>query len=162
LNGTSFSAPLVAGCAALVLSAHPDWGPEAVRDALAMSASRAGQPDDRYGWGIVNARDAVLYPLLEGTITDSITREPLPGATVRWKPVAGSPRAAAGASAAEPGESPASGSVLTDSTGAYLIPSLPRGTYAISVSKPGYLDAPGGPYEVPPNLGEANVALRPR
>jgi subtilisin family serine protease len=163
VNGTSFSTPLVAGCAALVLSAHPDWGPEAVRDALAMSASRAGQPDNQYGWGIVNARDAVLYPLLEGTVTDSITRERLPGATVRWEP-AQSPRAAAGANAggAESGESPASGSVLTDSTGAYVIPNLPRGTYAITVSKGGYLEAPAGPYEVPPNLGDANVALRPR
>ena len=164
LSGTSFSTPLVAGCAALVLSAHPGWGPEAVRDALAMSASRAGQPDDQYGWGIVNARDAVLYPLLEGTVTDSVTREALQGATVRWEPVAGSPRGAAGANAAapEPGESPASGQVLTDSTGAYVIPSLPRGTYAITVSKPGYLDGSAGPYEVPPNLGDANVALRPR
>ena len=157
LNGTSFSTPLVAGCAALVLSAHPDWGPEAVRDALAMSASRAGQPDNQYGWGIVNARDAVLYPLLEGTVTDSITRERLAGAAVRWEPVAGSPRAPAAT-----GDLNASGSVLTDSTGDYVIPNLPRGTYAITVSKPGYLDAPAGPYEVPPNLGDANVALRPR
>ena len=164
VSGTSFSAPLVAGCAALVLSAHPDWGPEAVRDALAMSASRADQPDDRYGWGIVNAREAVLYPLLEGTVTDSITRERLPGATVRWEPAGGSPRPTAGGNAGEaaPGESPAIGSVLTDSTGAYVVPNLPRGTYAITVSRPGYLDASAGPYEVPPNLGDANVALRPR
>jgi subtilisin family serine protease len=157
LNGTSFSTPLVAGCAALVLSAHPDWGPEAVRDALAMSASRAGQPDNQYGWGIVNARDAVLYPLLEGTVTDAVTRERLPGAAVRWEPLAGSPRAPAAT-----GESPVTGSVLTDSTGAYVIPNLARGTYAITVSKAGYIDAPAGPYEVPPNLGDANVALRPR
>jgi len=153
LSGTSFSTPLVAGCAALVLSAHPDLGPEAVRDALAMSASRAGQPDDQYGWGIVNARDAVLYPLLEGTVTDSVTREALQGAIVRWESAAGS---------AEPGESSARGQVLTDSTGAYVIPSLPRGTYAITVSKTGYVDGSAGPYEVPPNLGDANVALRPR
>jgi subtilisin family serine protease len=141
-NGTSFSAPLVAGCAALVLSAHPDWGPEAVRDALAMSASRADRPDNQYGWGIVNARDAVLYPLLEGKVTDSVTREAIAGATVRWAPGADS--------------------VQTDSTGAYVIPNLPRGTYAITVSMRGYLDSAAGPYEVPPNLGDVNVALRPR
>jgi subtilisin family serine protease len=156
-SGTSFSAPLVAGCAALVLSAHPDWGPEAVRDALAMSASRAERPDNQYGWGIVNARDAVLYPLLEGRVTDSITREALAGAEVRWEPAAG-PHAA-GSTAAE---SKASGSVPTDSTGAYVIPNLPRGTYEITVSKPGYLDSSAGPYDLPPNLGDANVALRPR
>ncbi len=165
-NGTSFSAPLVAGCAALVLSAHPDWGPEAVRDAIAMSANRADRPDNQYGWGIVNVRDAVLYPLLEGRVTDSVTREALAGATVRWEPVAGSPRVAPNGSAPSqetaPGESPANGEVRTDSTGAYVIPSLPRGTYAITVSMPGYFEASAGPYEVPPNLGDANVALRPR
>ena len=140
VSGTSFSTPLVAGCAALVLSRHPDWGPEAVREALAMSASRAERPDNEYGWGIVNARDAVLYPLLEGTVTDSITREPLGGATVTWS----------------------GGSVETDSTGTYVIPNLERGSYTITVSKPGYLDATAGPYEVPPNLGDVNVALRYR
>ncbi len=174
LNGTSFSAPLVAGCAALVLSRHPDWGPEAVRDAIAMSASRAERPDTRYGWGIVNARDAVLYPLLEGTVTDSITREPLANAAVRWEPIAGpekepivGPEAEqiVGPKAESPeatGDSPERGSVETDSTGAYVIPSLPRGTYTITVSRQGYFDASAGPYEVPPNLGDANVALRYR
>jgi subtilisin family serine protease len=144
ISGTSFSAPLVAGCAALVLSRHPDWGPETVREALAMSANRADRPDNQYGWGIVNARDAVLYPLLEGTVSDSITREPIPGATVRWSATA------------------KSGAVETDSTGAYVIPNLDRGTYSITVSKPGYEDATAGPYDLPPNLGDANVALKPK
>jgi serine protease AprX len=159
LSGTSFSTPLVAGCAALVLSRHPDWGPEAVRDAIAMTASRAGRPDPRYGWGIVNARDAVLYPLLEGTVTDSITHEPLAGVTVRWEPLAGRTPESADAG---PGDSPARGSVETDSTGAYLIPSLPSGSYRITVSKAAYFDASAGPYEVPPNLGDANIVLRYR
>jgi len=162
LNGTSFSAPLVAGCAALVLSRHPSWGPEAVRDAIAMSASRAGQPDPRYGWGIVNARDAVLYPLLEGTVTDSITREPLANATVRWEPIPGPKRESLATDAPDPEDSPERGSVESDSTGAYVIPSLPRGTYTITVSRQGYLDSQAGPHEVPPNLGDANVALRYR
>ena len=140
VSGTSFAAPLVAGCAALVLSAHPDWTPEEVRDALTMSASRADRPDNQYGWGIVNARDAVLYPLLEGTVADSITGEPLSGATVRW----------------------ANGSVETDSTGAYVIPNLPRGSYTITISRSGYDDATAGPYDVPPNLGDINIRLRYR
>ncbi len=157
LNGTSLSAPLVAGCAALVLSRHPDWGPEMVRDAIAMSASRAERPDNRYGWGIVNARDAVLYPLIEGRITDSTTREPLKGATVRWELLW-----SAGPTDAAESDSPPRGSVETDSTGAYVIPNLPRGTYTITVSKAGYFEAAAGPYEVPPNIGDVNVPLRYR
>jgi hypothetical protein len=157
LNGTSFSAPLVAGCAALVLSRHPDWGPEMVHDAIAMSASRADRPDNRYGWGIVNARDAVFYPFIEGLVTDAATREPLKGATVRWEPGGGVDSLDAAAS-----DSPPRGSVETDSTGAYVIPNLPRGAYTITVSRPGYFDATAGPYAVPPNLGDASVALRYR
>ncbi len=146
LNGTSFSTPLVAGCAALVLSLHPEWGPEAVHDAIVMSASRAAYPDNRYGWGIVNARDAVLYPLIEGAVVDATTREALSGATVTWELRGGTDR----------------GSVETDSTGAYVIPNLPRGNYTITVAKEGYFDASAGPYDVPPNLDEVNVALRYR
>ena len=154
LSGTSLAAPLVAGCAALVLSAHPDWGPEMVRDAIAMSASRAERPDNRYGWGLVNARDAVLYPLIEGKVTDSTTREAIVGATVRWRAEAGAERAM------ERDSTGAEGTVETDSTGAYVIPNLPRGSYTITVTKPGYADAEAGPYDVPPNLGDVNVDLR--
>ncbi len=157
LNGTSFSTPLIAGCVALILEAHRDWGPEMVREALTMSANRAERPDNRFGWGIVNARDAVLYPLLEGSVTDVHTREPLQGATVRWEPAG-----RVDTLDAAPGDSPARGEVKTDSTGAYVIPNLPRGSYRVIVSKAGYFDSTAGPYEVPPNLGDVNVALRYR
>lgn len=60
-QGTSFSTPLVAGCAALVLQAHPDWTPMQVREALMMTASRADQPDNNYGWGIVDCLSAIQY-----------------------------------------------------------------------------------------------------
>lgn len=39
-NGTSFSAPMVAGAAALVKQLHPGWSPRAIKSALVNSASR--------------------------------------------------------------------------------------------------------------------------
>lgn len=61
VSGTSFSCPLVAGVAALVLSTHPQLTPMEVRDALRLTADRAANPDISYGWGLVDAYQAVLY-----------------------------------------------------------------------------------------------------
>ncbi|MFA7331256.1 MAG: S8 family serine peptidase [Candidatus Delongbacteria bacterium] len=52
--GTSLSCPLVAGCAALLLEAHPFWTPAQVRAALMSTADRANLPDNDFGWGVVN------------------------------------------------------------------------------------------------------------
>ncbi|MFQ5863865.1 MAG: S8 family serine peptidase [bacterium] len=60
-SGTSFSCPLTAGVAALILSAHPDLTPIEVREALRMTANRAANPDTLFGWGLVNAYEAILY-----------------------------------------------------------------------------------------------------
>ncbi len=60
-NGTSFSAPLVAGLAALLLEAHPEWTPWDVITALKSTASRAHAPDVYYGWGICRGLDALAY-----------------------------------------------------------------------------------------------------
>lgn len=60
-NGTSFSTPITAGIAALILSAHPELTPMQVRDALRNTASLSNNPNNILGWGIVNAYDAVLY-----------------------------------------------------------------------------------------------------
>ena len=60
-SGTSFSCPLAAGVAALVLSANPTLTPMQVRDALRETASRHNNPDNKYGWGIVDALAAVNY-----------------------------------------------------------------------------------------------------
>lgn len=60
-TGTSFATPLVAGAAALVLEAHPDWPPMQVREALMMTANHSGSPDNRYGWGIINVLAAIQY-----------------------------------------------------------------------------------------------------
>jgi subtilisin family serine protease len=164
MSGTSFSAPLVAGVAALVIEAHPDWSPETVREALVQSASRSDRPDNDYGWGLVNARDAILFPLIEGTVTDAHTREPIAGASVAWKP-AGSGRTASGgvdSAFAAPGDSPPRGAVRTDASGAYVIPNLAPGTYRLTIRADGYFDATTEPLEMPPNLSGMDVALRYR
>jgi subtilisin family serine protease len=58
-NGTSFSCPLTAGVAALVLQAHPDYTPQQVADALRATASKSAAPDNLLGYGILNALGAV-------------------------------------------------------------------------------------------------------
>jgi serine protease AprX len=57
-SGTSFSCPLTAGVAALVLSAHPSLTNTQVREAMKSTASRSGSPDNYYGCGILNATAA--------------------------------------------------------------------------------------------------------
>ena len=60
-SGTSFACPLTAGVAALLLAARPDATPMQVRDALRETADRADDPDNDYGWGLVDALAAVDY-----------------------------------------------------------------------------------------------------
>ena len=59
-SGTSFSSPLSAGAAALLLSAHPQLTAMDLRDILRMTAHNAKNPNNQYGWGIVNAYDAIF------------------------------------------------------------------------------------------------------
>jgi subtilisin family serine protease len=54
-SGTSFSTPLIAGVAALVLEIHRDWTPAQVRQALMSTASLSQNPNNDYGWGIADA-----------------------------------------------------------------------------------------------------------
>src|SRR5262249_39076456 len=60
-SGTSFSAPIVAGVAALVFSVNPALTPAQVTSVLEQSADDLGSPgwDPSYGWGRVNAARAV-------------------------------------------------------------------------------------------------------
>ncbi len=60
-SGTSFSCPLSAGVAALVVCANPNLTPMQVRDALRETASQHSNPDSEYGWGIIDALAAVNY-----------------------------------------------------------------------------------------------------
>lgn len=59
-SGTSLAAPLVAGAAALVLEARPEWTAQQVADALRETATRSATPDNDFGHGIVQARDAAF------------------------------------------------------------------------------------------------------
>ena len=60
-TGTSFSAPIVAGVAALVMSINPALSGAEVQDILKRSADDLGAAgwDSSYGWGRVNAERAV-------------------------------------------------------------------------------------------------------
>ncbi len=60
-DGTSFSCPLAAGVAALVLQAHPDWTVARVRRAMRSTADGAAHPDRLMGWGILDAPEAVTF-----------------------------------------------------------------------------------------------------
>ncbi len=61
ISGTSASAPIIAGICALILCAHPELSPIQVREALVRTATQADQPDNDYGYGIVQALKAVYY-----------------------------------------------------------------------------------------------------
>jgi subtilisin family serine protease len=60
-DGTSFAAPITAGVCGLILSAHPELTPMQVREALRNTANNSGTPNNVYGWGLINAYDAILY-----------------------------------------------------------------------------------------------------
>ena len=68
-SGTSASSPLVAGAAAVLFSANPQWTNMEIREALMMTASQADIPNNDYGYGIVNIWSALFYDYSGSTIT---------------------------------------------------------------------------------------------
>ena len=61
VSGTSISAPLAAGAAAIVLSANLQWSGMKVRQAIMETASMAELPNNDYGYGIINVINAIEY-----------------------------------------------------------------------------------------------------
>jgi hypothetical protein len=77
-QGTSLSCPLAAGVVALLLRAKPNATPMQIANALKQTANRASSPDNLYGWGIINALDAILSigGYLQNASTYSFYRSP--------------------------------------------------------------------------------------
>ncbi|UCF06366.1 MAG: S8 family serine peptidase [bacterium] len=70
--GTSFSAPLVAGLCAQILEIHPEWSPVEMRQALLFTASRSGNPDNTYGYGLPRGMAASGFDFEEIFFCDGI------------------------------------------------------------------------------------------
>ena len=84
-SGTSFSAPITAGVAALVISAKPTLTGAQVQDILKQSADDLGAAgyDTGFGWGRLNAAKAVVLanPTMVSTPTTTTTVTPTTTAT---------------------------------------------------------------------------------
>ncbi|MDP2896919.1 MAG: S8 family serine peptidase [bacterium] len=81
LNGTSMSAPHVAGTAALVLSVNPSLNPEEVRTCLRKSAVDLGEYgfDEFYGFGRTDAMGAVQRAYTASYACQALIMEPEDG-----------------------------------------------------------------------------------
>lgn len=78
LDGTSFASPMAAGVAALILSVNPTMTAPEVEGLMQSTVVDLGAPgpDNLYGWGLVNAGNAIS-PLIFGDGFET-------GTTVRW------------------------------------------------------------------------------
>ncbi len=81
-GGTSLSTPLVGGSAALVLEAHPEWGPMEIREAMMATASRATVPDNAYGSGLIDVLSSIYEEGVELTPFPFSITSPAEGDTV--------------------------------------------------------------------------------
>ena len=74
-GGTSYATPMVAGVVAQMLGARPSLTPIQVREALRRTASRAANPTNDLGWGVI---DAVAAFAFAATATEA------PASTASW------------------------------------------------------------------------------
>lgn len=89
MSGTSMAGPHIAGVVGLMRAANPDLDVETVKTIMMETAEDRGTAgeDNTWGWGLVNAYEAVLqamsgYATLEGTVTASDTGDPLAGVLI--------------------------------------------------------------------------------
>lgn len=81
-HGTSEATPLVAGLAALLRAAHPDWTVPDLRARIAGTAEDLGEPgwDETFGWGRIDA-DRATDPELVLTPPSTQTPRPSPSSS---------------------------------------------------------------------------------
>jgi len=88
LSGTSMATPHVAGTIALMLDANPLLTVDDIYDTLKTTSDDLGSPgkDIRYGWGVIDAFDAVVMVRynsgIEGYVIDASTSNGIAGAKV--------------------------------------------------------------------------------
>ncbi len=78
-SGTSYSAPHVAGAAALLKEKYPTWGPWEIRMALVNSARRMDNHPFTQGAGALNAENAVFNEIYAGVLQWYDFRDPTTG-----------------------------------------------------------------------------------
>ncbi|WJV45818.1 type VII secretion-associated serine protease mycosin [Streptomyces flavofungini] len=83
-NGTSFSAPYVAGVAALIKSKHPAWTPRQITAQIQQTAERSTSGFDRLvGWGVVDPVRALTeddHPIERPIAHEGVQRGKAPSA----------------------------------------------------------------------------------
>lgn len=108
VNGTSFASPLIASAAACISSAHPEWSMMRIYEALQATAHMAHNPDNQFGYGIINGLAAVMHRSVAGKVRRSDNGEPISGIQVNIVMDSGTEATAttneAGCFAVEPGE----------------------------------------------------------
>lgn len=119
-SGTSFSTPLTAGCLALLKQILPSGTSSAqIRAKLKSSASQSSNPDNVYGWGVIDIASAVLDSFsVFGGVFDSASGIPLKEATITLSDL--------------------SDTCYSSESGFYFFNLLPLGQQNISIQKTGW------------------------
>jgi len=150
-SGTSMSTPHVVGLAALLLEADPTLTADDLKNFMKYTALDLGEPgpDNTYGWGRIDAYDAVRWALgagkLYGQVTASNVKADLrPHSSTEecspLLPCSPAPLLIPGATVSGVSQAGDRFVTTTDATGTYTV-SVPGGLYDLTAGAFGYLPA---------------------